>query len=156
MATLTQMLDGMAAFFLDKEEIKQKIGQRMQDTIAEQRIVALESPNDERSPRLQQFVEYRDVGETVGRLKSAESAMVFTNVEVNCYAQFPRDARALLELFFAQFTKNKYSGTWTDAQGNTVKVKGAHWDRATRNTDYDDTARLSVASCVLTVPWLQR
>lgn len=147
--TLTDMYSGMSAAFLANGSLTAEIESRFWELGDPMFIAAFESLAEQPATSHGKFVVYRDAGETLNRLKSGyESRLRFARVEMDCFGKYPSDARSLRELVLAVVGMG-YSGTW-----GTVTIKNAHWDTAAQSMDFNESFRMSVASCVLVVPYL--
>lgn len=152
--TLSNMLDGLAAYFLANATLTGEIEQRFFEVGDPLYIATFESLQQEQAASHGKFCTYKDVGETTNRLKGgAESLLRFARVEIDCYGKYPPDARGLREIVLATIGMG-VATTWTGAGGVAVTIKDAHWDTEGQSTEFDETFHMSVARCVLVVPYL--
>jgi hypothetical protein len=152
--TLSDMFAGMEAYLLAQNPLTAVIDRRLWELGDPAFIAVLESLTQEAASSHGQFVIYRDAGERVGRLLGGkESKLRFAAVEMRSYGRYPSDARALREILLATIGMG-HTGTWTGSGGVAVTIKNATWATDGQEMDFDETIKMSFATALLIVPYV--
>ena len=148
------MAAGMEAYFLAQASLTNLIEQRFWKVGDPSFIALYESLNQEPAASQGQFITYRHAGTRVDRLLgSAETKLRFAGVEMRCYARYASDAEALRDTLLAVIGMG-FVGTWTGSSTPAVTIKNAHWSPEGEETDFDETFKMSFATALLLVPYL--
>lgn len=153
------VLIGMDEFFRSKGPIQAIIANRLYDTISNERILAVENPSSEHSPRTGPFVEYDDSAGEAAQNLDAESTYNVMVVDFRFFAPNAAQVRDLFTAFYdalgldsSNNPTNRYR-TATDGTGkwNGKTIKQANWDLGTRAMVYDETFRMANYTCSLVI-----
>lgn len=147
------MFEGMTEFFTSQSKISRMIGKRLYDTLAPERIVALENTQVEPATRMGPTVEWEDLSGGAAQNLAAESTYNVVTVGFRFFAFTPEECRKLFVPFYDALGvdangkgTNRYEGTWND-----FEIKLATWDMESRGMIYDETFRMAVLSINLVV-----